>query len=313
MYFLQKHHGLYALLLALSLGLSLPQSSHAQEGVPSQEEPAASEDSDAPSEADKAAQEQESAHEKHTTDLQRAIAPRADLATAVDTLLSGSTAWQEHHTWLDAVSAHAEHGRDAWTAARCESTLDAAQRAYQGIGDIDRIKHPRIQRQAEILLDAAAACEDAAYTDLALRAVNRAVPQMRTQPILPTFRDALVYLSSYKIVKQLRRTDTRLLLPYIDALLHIRDHAALERLTTLKLDANPSVGKERLEQANGRAKKSSTFRLPIDAPKDCQRPTLDGERLRGKDVELRRGSHMIACDNDDERLRFYNPANRAIF
>lgn len=242
----------------------------------------------------------------------QALAPRQAQSRAIHTLLGTNDAWTEHDTWLDLLAAHAENGADAWTEERCASAVDAARRAFENIGDVDLIKHPRVQRQAEVLLDAATHCEQEDYIELALRAVNRALPQMRGAPILPTFRDALVSLAAHPYVQKLRRTDTRLILPYIDALQHIKDSAALLRLCDVKLAADPPIGKDRLEQAKRRAEQSAPFRLPLDAPKDC-RPIIDGERVRGKDVELRQGSYMIGCENDDARLRFYTATSPSIF
>lgn len=243
--------------------------------------------------------------------LYYALRPRQQQAQALAILFDDAPEWTQQDAWLSAVADHATQGSATWTERRCEQTLDGAKRAFE-TEQGDRTQNRRTQLIGAILLDAAAHCDQEEYIELALRATSYGLVQMRTTLTLPKFRDALVYLASAGTVDRLRRTDTRLLLPYVDALLHLRDYAALERLTTLKLSANPDVGKARLESAHERAQKAASYTLPVEAPKDC-RPLLDGERLREKSVTIRQGTHVVGCEGQPARLRYYDADSTALF
>lgn len=243
--------------------------------------------------------------------LYYALLPRRQQTQALAILFPDASEWTAQDAWLSAVADHATKGSATWTERRCEQTLDGARRAFtteQG----DRTQHRRTQLTGAILLDAAAHCSQEEYIELALRATSYGLVQMRTTVTLPKFRDALVYLASAGTVERLRRTDTRLLLPYVDALLHLRDYAALERLTTLKLSASPDVGKSRLEAAHARAQGASSYTLPVDAPKDC-RPMLNGTRVRSKSIDIRQGTHLVGCEGKQARLRYYDAQSTALF
>lgn len=250
-------------------------------------------------------------HDNTRAALYYALQPRQHQAQALSILFPDDNTWSRQNAWLDAVADHATKGSATWTKRRCENTLEGAQQAF----DVDaenRTEHRRTQLQAAILLDAAAHCSQDEYIDLALRAVSSALPQMRETRTLPALRDALVFLASAGTIDRLRRTDTRILLPYMDALIHLHDYAALERLTTLKLNANPDVGKERLQTGQGHAQRAASYTLPINAPSNC-RPILNAERTQGKTVTLRQGTHLVGCEGHNARLRYYDNESTALF
>lgn len=243
--------------------------------------------------------------------LQQAIEPRRAQVRALATVFGSDTQWSVHDGWLKAVAEHATKGRAAWTNRLCEDAKDGAEQYQKALG-ANRLDRPSAQIEAEVLLDAAAQCEQPLFIELAMRSVSHALPHMREGLTTPGLRDALVRLAAADHIERFQKTDTRLLLPYIDALLHLRDYAAVERLSELKIRSNPSVGKEQLEQANARAKRAKRFTIPVNAPKDCH-PVIDGERVRSRTVEIREGTHNVGCTGQSPRLRYYDNESTAVF
>jgi len=243
--------------------------------------------------------------------LYYALQPRQQQSEALSLLFPDDPTWSRQAAWLDAVADQATIGSATWTERRCENTLEGAQQAFAQDAD-RRTENRRTQLQAAILLDAAAHCSQEPYVELALRAVSFSIPQMRESRTLPKLRDAIVFLASAGTVDRLQKTDARLLIPFLDALIHLQDYAALERVTTLALAAKPTVGKDRLESAANQAANAPRYTLPIEAPEGC-RPTLNGERIRTKTVEVPQGTHLVGCQGQNARLRYYDRQNTALF
>lgn len=278
-----------------------PTASALEEQSPSDNDAAPKDDTSSDSKAETATQ----------AALQKAIAPRRAQSRAIATLLDDDDTWTSYHQWLHAIGEHATKGQAAWSTHLCEASLAGAQTHQKALG-VNRLDRASAHIEAEVLLDAAAHCAQAAFIDLAMRAVSNALPQMRDGVVTRGMRDALVQLAAVENVERLQKTDTRLLIPYVNALLHLQDHAAVERLTTLKIAANPSSGKAQLEQMHARATRAAPYTLPVNAPEGCE-PMLDGERVRGQTVEVRQGTHNVGCQNGDIRLRYYTKESTALF
>lgn len=243
--------------------------------------------------------------------LQQAIAPRRAQTQAIATLFDNNPTWSAHDGWLKAVAEHSTKGRAAWNNRLCEEAFDGATQ-FQNLRGANRLDRPSAQIEAEVLLDGAAQCTQPGYIELAMRSVSHALPHMREGLTMPGMRDALVRLAAADKIMRLQKTDTRLVLPYVDALLHVRDYAAVERVTDLKIESNPSVGKEQLEAANGRAKRANQYTLPVNAPKDC-RPMLNEEHIGSSKVDIREGTHNVGCEGEGSRLQYYDGESTALF
>lgn len=299
-------------LLALLALLALPANAESPEDTATKaaDPPSASALEDEPTESD-AEPSSDAPPPSADAALQQALAPRRAQAQTIALLFDNDPTWSAHDGWLKAVAEHATKGRAAWNNRLCEDALRGAAQYQKALG-VNRVDRPSAQLEAEILLDAAAQCEQAEFIELALRSVSHALPHMRHGLTMPGTRDAMIRLAAADKVTRLQKTDTRLILPYLDALLHVRDYAAVERLSDLKIQSNPSVGKEQLEQANGRAKRANRYTLPVNAPKDC-RPILNGERVRSRTVEIREGTHNVGCKGEGHRLRYYDGQSTALF
>lgn len=279
---------MFAVVLTIALNTSLPQKVHAQ----SEE------------------------HATHQAASQgNDLLPRAiQNADALATWLDGSVN-TTYRSFLNAVQTLAftmpQNANAQAVKASCESAtsgLATYMKASEARGD----DWPAAQDEASMLIRMAIACDSLPLYEYALRSTSRALIHMRQTLATPSFSRALMQLSLRDTTSVFYKTDPRLLIPYFESLMSLKDFASLERITSEILKRNPDVARDRIEHYHKVASQAPTVRLVVNAPDDCV-PLLNHTTVQDDAIELRTGRYEIGCQDQSSQFVRYTTTNTTMF
>lgn len=277
-------------------------------------------------EATEAAPPTNEAEAEHTTSYaalqERENQARQRFAEALSTLRSqgetwfemmgtSSDAWSAHDALLEGVIRLQRGDRMAWVPSQCALLGTGAIQFIDARG-INRLNMPSAQLEATQMLNLASQCDTEVLGSAAMRSVGMALSDMREHG---TERRLVTALSLYAATNDrvgFKRGDLRLMIPFFEALLTVGEGAGLERALQGVQAGRPSMGQDLLARYEKLAHTAPTADLRVNPPEGCT-PTVAGERVRGRTVTLRSGSHAVGCVDGAQHRFHYSSASTDLF